>query len=95
MSTKPLITAGLRPSLGSLSGDVVKGEDEDVDDQGGMETDMADMNENDPLSSPSRGDEFEEGDEVNVLVSEQDTLPSPKFASSRGEGNHPPSLRRC
>src|SRR4051812_36689079 len=92
-SIESLIAAGLRPSLGSLPGDVARSEDEDIDDQGGMETGMAGMNDNDPLSSPSRGDEFEEGDEVNDLVSAQGILPSPKFASFlRGEGNHPPVL---
>ena len=91
MSTESLIAAGLRPSLGDLPGDIVRIEDEDVDDQDGMEANMID--DDDQPSSPSQGDEFEEGDEVNVFVPEQDTLPSPKFASSRGEGNHPPSLR--
>src|SRR4051812_16346365 len=93
MSVESLIAAGLRPSLRSLPGDVARGEDEDVDDQGEMEPDMARVNDNDPLSSPTRGDELEEKDEVNDFVSEQDILPSSKFASSsRGEKNHPPVL---
>src|SRR3954469_13808456 len=88
MSVKSLIAAGLRPSLRSLPGDVVGSEGEDVDDQDGMEANMVD--DNDQLTSPSRGDELEEGDEVNDLISEQGVFSSPKFASSRGEGIHPP-----
>src|SRR4051812_1708666 len=70
MSIESLVAAGLRPPLKNRSGDVARGENEGVDNQDDLEPGMPDVN--DQVSSPSRGDEFEEGDEANDLAFEQD-----------------------